>query len=111
MVFSTVPGVGVADDTNSAIVYALDKKTGEEVWSQTLDVESISSPIALYQPDGKSYLVLGDENGTLRLMDGFSGTTISTVSLGSAIQASPVAYDNHIVVGTTGGMLYFVDLK
>ena len=111
LVIFNVNRVVIDDDTNSAIVYALDKKTGEEVWSQTLDVESISSPIALYQPDGKSYLVLGDENGTLRLMDGFSGTTISTVSLGSAIQASPVAYDNRIVVGTTGGMLYFVDLK
>lgn len=111
LVIFNVNRVVIDDDTNSAIVYALDKNTGEEVWSQTLDVESISSPIALYQPDGKSYLVLGDENGTLRLMDGFTGTTISTVSLGSAIQASPAAYDNQIVVGTTGGMLYFVELR
>lgn len=96
---------------NYAIVYAVDKITGEEVWSQPLDVQSISSPIALYQPDGKSYIVMGDDNGTLRLMDGYSGTTISTVNLGSAIQASPAAYGNKIVVGTTGGMLYFVELK
>ena len=94
-----------------AIVYALDKITGEEVWSQPVDAQSISSPIAMYQPDGKSYIVMGDDNGTLRLMDGYSGTTISTVNLGSAIQASPAAYGNKIVVGTTGGMLYFVELK
>ena len=94
-----------------AIVYALDKITGEEVWSQPVDTQSISSPIAMYQPDGKSYIVMGDDNGTLRLMDGYSGTTISTVNLGSAIQASPAAYGNKIVVGTTGGMLYFVELK
>ena len=65
----------------------------------------------MYQPDGKSYLVMGDENGTLRLMDGFSGTTISTVNLGSAIRSTPAAYGNEIVVGTTGGMIYFVELQ
>lgn len=97
--------------TQYATVYALDKMTGEEVWSQPLDVDSVSSPIAVYQPDGKSYIILGDDNGTLRLMDGFTGSTISTVNLGSAIQASPAAYGNRIVVGTTGGMMYFIDLK
>ncbi len=94
-----------------SIVYALDKVTGEEVWSQPIDVNSVSSPIAMYEPDGTSYIVMGDNNGTLRLMDGFSGTTISTVNLGSAIHASPAAYGNIIVVGTTGGMIYFVELK
>ena len=58
-----------------------------------------------------SYLVMGDDNGTLRLMDGFTGSTISTVDLGSPIQSSPAAYGNKIIVGTTGGLLYFVDLK
>ena len=52
-----------------------------------------------------------EDGGTLRLMDGFSGTTLSTLNLGSAIQASPAAYGNEIVVGTTGGMLYVVELK
>jgi len=97
--------------TSYAVVYALDKLTGEEIWSQPLDVQSVSSPIAMYQPDGKSYIVMGDDNGTLRLMDGFTGGTIHTVNLGSTIQASPAAYGNRIVVGTTGGMLYFVDVE
>ena len=96
---------------NYAVVYALDKMTGEEVWSQPLDVQSMSSPIAMYEPDGRSYLVMGDDNGTLRLMDGYTGSTIHTVNLGSPIQASPAAYGNKIVVGTTGGMLYFVEVK
>jgi len=94
-----------------SMVYALDKTTGEEVWSQAIDVDSISSPIAMYESDGTSYIVLGDNNGTLRLMDGFTGLTISTVNLGSAIHSSPAAYGNKIVVGTTGGMIYFVELK
>ena len=101
----------VDDKTAYAVVYALDKETGEEVWSQPLDVASVSSPVAVYQPDGKSYIVLGDDNGTLRLMDGFTGLTLSTVNLGSAIQASPAVYGNRIVVGTTGGMVYFVNIE
>ena len=101
----------VEGETACAVVYALDKATGEEVWSQPLDISSISSPVAVYQPDGKSYILLGDDNGTLRLMDGFTGATISTVSLGSAIQSTPAAYGNSIVVGTEGGMIYFVSLK
>ena len=93
-----------------AIVYALDKETGEEIWSQPLDVPSMSSPIAVYQPDGKSYIVMGDDYGTLRLMDGYTGSTLSTVNLGGSIKASPAAYGNRIVVGTTGGLLYIVDV-
>ena len=101
----------VDENTAYAIVYALDKETGEEVWSQPLDIASVSSPVAVYQPDGKSYIVLGDDNGTLRLMDGFTGLTLNTVNLGSAIQASPAVYGNKIVVGTTGGMVYFVNIN
>jgi len=101
----------VVDGKSSyAVVYALDKLTGEEVWSQPLDVASVSSPIAMYEPDGRSYIVMGDDNGTLRLMDGYTGSTISTVNLGSSIQASPAAYGNRVVVGTTGGVLYLVDV-
>ena len=100
-----------ADDTAYAVVYALDKQTGEEVWSQPLDISSVSSPVAVYQPDGKSYILLGDDNGTFRLMDGFTGLTISTVNLGSAIQSSAVAYGNEVVIGTTGGMVYFITIE
>ena len=102
----------VVDGKNAyAVVYALDKLTGEEVWSQPLDISSISSPVALYQPDGKSYILLGDDNGTLRLMDGFTGSTINTVNLGSSIKSTPAAYGNQIVVGTEAGMIYFVTLE
>ena len=111
LVIFNVNRVEMDDKSVCAVVYALDKETGEEVWNQPLDVESMSSPIGLYQTDGKSYIVMGDDGGTLRLMDGFSGTTVSTLNLGSSIQASPAAYGNNIVIGTTGGMLYFVELK
>jgi len=101
----------IEKNTNSAVIYALDKMTGEVVWFEPLDAESVSSPIAVYDSTGKSYIVVGDEAGTLRLMDGFSGMTLSAINLNSAIQASPAAYGNTVVVGTSGGMLYFVGIK
>ena len=99
------------DSTFYSVVVALDKETGEEVWREPIYVDSMSSPIALYDAAGKSYLVMGDNGGTLRLMDGFTGATISSVNLGSPISSSPAAYGNQIVVGTEAGLIYFVELQ
>ena len=98
--------------TQSAIVYALDKSTGEVIWQQILDAESVSSPIALYRKDtNTSYIVMGDDGGTLRVMDGYNGITLDSLNLGGPIQASPAAYEEHIVVGNTTGQVFFVDLE
>ena len=111
MVIFNVNRLQVEKKVNSAVLYGLDKTTGETLWQQILDAESVSSPIALYRKDnGQSYIVLGDDNGTLRVMDGYNGTTLHTLNLGGPIQASPAAYENHIVVGNTTGQVFFVDL-
>ena len=72
LIIFNVNHVELDDKSICAVVYALDKTTGEEVWNQPLDVDSKSSPIGLYQRDGKSYIVMGDDGGTLRLMDGLA---------------------------------------
>lgn len=54
---------------------------------------------------------MGDDGGTLRLMDGFSGSTISALSLGSAIQAFPRRPTATRLWLHDGGMLYFVELR
>ena len=81
------------------------------VWETPLGAESVSSPTALYTEEGRCYIVVGDEEGFFHLIDGGYGTILDSVYLGSAIQASPAAYGNRIVVGTTAGVLYFIDLK
>ena len=111
LVIFNVNRLAVDKKTNTAVLYALDKTTGEVTWMEYMDAESMSSPIAMYDASGKSFIVVGDESGLLRLMDGYNGTMISSVDLGSPIEASPAAYGNHIVVGTTGGMLCFVDVE
>lgn len=111
LVIFNVNRLEVDKSHNSAVLLGLDKATGMEVWSEYLDADSVSSPVAVYNEDGTSYIVVGDEMGTLRLMDGYNGSTLYTVDLESPIQASPAVYGNRIVVGTTGGMLYFIDIK
>lgn len=108
MVVYTINQTGEED---LASVIALDKQTGEELWNQPLDAYSYSSPTAVYSTDGKGYIFQGDENGTLRLMDGFTGSTISTISLGSPIVGSPAAYNDIVVVGTSTGRICGVRIK
>jgi hypothetical protein len=60
---------------------------------------------------GTSFIIVGDDNGNLRMLDGYNGNTMDIVNLQTAIQASPAVYGNRIVVGTTGGSLYFLDIK
>lgn len=95
----------VKEGVYSAILYALDSRTGELVWQTILDAESVSSPIAL-----AGYIVVGDESGFLHLIDGKNGKILDSVFLGSAVDASPAAYGNRVVVGTVDGLLFFVDV-
>ena len=111
LVIFNVNRLEITKDYFSAVLYALDKKSGEVVWEEILDAQSVSSPIALYDSNGKSYIVVGDDGGSVRLMDGFYGATLSTIMLSAPVQASPAAYGNRIVVGTTGGMLYFLEVQ
>ncbi|WP_102411015.1 PQQ-binding-like beta-propeller repeat protein [Beduinella massiliensis] len=108
MVVYTINQTG---EEEMASVIALDKLTGEELWNQPLDAYSYSSPTAVYTTDGKGYIVQGDTNGTLRLMDGFTGSTLSTVALGSPIVGSPAAYNDMVVVGTSTGRICGIKLK
>ena len=61
-----------------------------------------SSPIAIYTPAGKSYIVQCDSVGTMFLLEGTTGKVLSTLDLETNIEASPAAFGNMIVVGTRG---------
>ena len=95
----------------TAVLFALDRETGELVWETPLNAESVSSPTAMYTEEGRCYIVVGDEEGFFHLIDGGYGNPLDSVFLGSSVQASPAAYGNRIVVGTKGGVLYFIDLQ
>ncbi len=90
---------------------AIDKKTGKEVWTQTLDYYCWSSPVAVYDKNGKSCLIVCDSGGRVNLLEGTTGKVLDSISLGANIEASPAVYDNMIVIGTRGSKIWGIKIK
>ena len=81
-------------------VIALDKNSGQVVWSYALADEAISSPVAVYNDRGEAWIIQGDEGGNLTMLYGRTGDKRSSINLGGAIQGSPAVYKSYLVVGT-----------
>lgn len=86
---------------------ALDTATGEVIWEKETSY-CWSSPLAIYSEDGKAYIILCDSAGNILLLDGLTGNTVTEVSLGSNIEASPAAFNDMLVVGTRGQKVFGV---
>lgn len=70
-----------------------------------------SSPVAVYDDSGKGYLIQCNKTGYIHLIDGQTGEILNEMSLGSNVEASPAVYNNMVVVGTRGGLIYGMDLN
>lgn len=96
---------------DSGVLVALDKNNGSVVWEHPLDYYAWSSPTAIYDEDGTSYIFLGDFVGNAFLIDGATGETIDSIDLGSNIEASPVVYGNKLVIGTRGASINMLEIQ
>lgn len=99
------PGAG------SGTLVALKKSTGEKVWERETTVYSWSSPVDFYDKDGNGYLAYCNSGYNLYLIDGKTGEVLDQMNLGGNIEASPVMYNNYIVVGTRAQRTYCVEVK
>lgn len=97
--------------TTDGKMVALDKETGEEIWTRDLKYYSWSSPVAFKSNDGKTYAVFCDFHGDLHLFDPKTGKDLDVVSLGSNIESSPAIYNDMIVVGSYTPKIYGVRIK
>ena len=79
---------------------AFDKKTGQVAWEHSFSANAVSSPVAVYNAEGKAWIIQGDEGGTLTMLDGRTGQVRTTLDLGGTIQGSPAVYRNYLVIGT-----------
>lgn len=95
---------------SSGVLVALDKKTGEEVWSQQTQMYAWSSPVTVYDKDGNGYIVFCTTGGYMYLFDGLTGKVLDYIDLGGNIEASPIVYNNTIVVGTRTQQIWGVKL-
>jgi outer membrane protein assembly factor BamB len=96
------------------LLVALDKATGQEVWRFAMANYAWSSPVAVYTPEGKSYIVICDSAGMVFLLEGATGqvvSSINTTQIGSIIEATPAVYGDIIVVGTRGKRIDAIQIK
>lgn len=89
---------------------ALDTDTGEVIWKKNMKY-CWSSPVALYSESGKGYMIICDSVGNMHLIDGKTGNILDTIGLGSNIEASPVVFNDMLVVGTRGQKVYGIKIS
>ena len=97
-------------ERGTGILAALNKNTGEVVWEVQTQVYSWSSPVAVYDADGNGYLVYCTAGGYMYLLDGLTGKALDSLDVGSNVEASPAVYNNTVVVGTRGELIWGVTL-
>ena len=85
---------------------ALNTQTGEVIWKMPMDSYSWSSPVAVYGESGKVYVVACDSTGNVFLLNGSTGQVLSSVNIGSNVEASPAVFNDIVVVGTRGQKVY-----
>lgn len=90
---------------------ALNKSDGTVKWRYTFQGYPWSSPVPVYDQNGKGYIIQCTKSGYIHLFDGLTGTLLDEMNLGSNVEASPAVFDNHIVIGTRGGLIYGIKLK
>jgi outer membrane protein assembly factor BamB len=101
----------VAKTADGGTLFALDKATGETVWSFDLGAYSWSSPVLTYDKTGRGYVIVGNSKGVLRLIDAAKGKSLDALNLSQNIEGSPVVFHDMLVVGTRGGRIVGVRIK
>ncbi|MCL2221010.1 MAG: PQQ-binding-like beta-propeller repeat protein [Oscillospiraceae bacterium] len=85
---------------SSSTLVALHKETGEVVWEHRSSTWSWSSPVVVYNEDGRGFIVHTTSNADIHLFDGLTGELLNRVSLGRLIEASPAVFESTVVIGT-----------
>jgi hypothetical protein len=102
--------VGRYPSASAGMLVCLRKDTGEQVWEMETNMYSWSSPVDIYDEDGNGYIIHCTTGGYMYLVDGLTGTVLDSMNMGSNIEASPAVYNNTVVVGTRGQLIYGVKL-
>jgi outer membrane protein assembly factor BamB len=87
-------------------VYAIDRKTGHEVWNFATKNRVESSPVVVGER-----LYVGSLDGNLYVLDLAKGTELQRIRLGSQITASAAVAGNCLVIGTSDGTVYCLGAK
>lgn len=103
---------------------AFSKDTGTRVWTEPdgMNIYSYSSPVACYDETGRAYIVIGDSIGQVHLFDATTGKrlvhiqtsrllgTPDETTSGIVFEASPVVYNNTIIISTKSGSVFAIKI-
>ena len=89
---------------------ALNKSSGEVVWELQTKTYGWSSPVCVYTENGTGYVIFCTADGNMFLIDGLTGEVLDTVNLGGTIEASPVVFENTVVIGTRAQRIFGIKL-
>ena len=93
------------------LLVALDKQTGKELRRLKLGNYAWSSPLAVKSNEGRTYIIQCNFGGEMLLIDANSFEIKDRLKLGYNIEASPVVFDNKIVVASRGPHLHCIEIK
>lgn len=93
------------------VLACLSKETGERKWEHTSPY-SWSSPVCVYDESGKGNVIYVNSYGELFMLDGEKGTEYDKMKISDAcVEASPIVYNNKLVVGTRGCKIKAVRIR
>ena len=83
-------------------------KLGEYMQANGLNGKTV----AVYDENGKGWIIQACSNGTIYLLDGLTGDVVNTLAVNGVIEGSPAVYGDTMVIGTTGkGTSYIYGIK
>lgn len=105
-----VPVARTGSNASAGKLAALDKQTGEAVWTFDTAVYSWSSPVDFYDAEGNGYLIYCTSGGYLYLLDGATGEKLDAIDLNGNIEASAAVFNNTVVVGHRSQKIFGIAL-
>lgn len=90
---------------------ALDRATGEPVYSVPLKYYAWSSPVGFLNERGEMFVFTADCAGNVYIIDGRTGEITYTARVGNNFESSPVVVGSSVVVGSRGDTIFKMTLK
>lgn len=102
LVYFSVSGAQRDGKTVSGMVIAMDAETGDIIWKHDTSGYVYSSPVAVYSDSGMGWIIQADSTGELQLINGLTGSTVSTLKIEGSFESSPAVYNSMLVIATSG---------
>ncbi len=96
---------------NKGLLVAFDKTSGKIVWQNTLDNYAWSSPLDIYDAEGNMYIFQADSRGYVMLFDGLSGKQIYKKKIADLFEASPVSFNNKIIIASRPRQIFCLEIR